>query len=158
LVRDSLLYTDGAAPSLLVVDEAGSQARSIQVPVPALDVRDAWDSLRTVMAATGRAERLNDFPEAAALEPIPVIGEVLLDSNDQVWLKHYNPSTDSYLVRGGPLFHGGRWSVLTRDGRVVAEVQMPAGFAPLDISDESIAGVYRDSLGVEYVWVLDLQK
>lgn len=51
-----------------------------------------------------------------------------------------------------------RWSVLGRDGRWLADVQLPARFAPLDAGEDYVAGVQRDADDVELVVVYRLRR
>ena len=157
LLRDSVFFTDGREPALMVLGADGATARSIAVPLSRPDRESSWDTLRATLAAQG-SRRLDDFPEAAALEPVPSIAEVLFDAEGRFWLKQYDPATDSYLARGGPLAHGGRWSVVSPEGQVIAEIDFPRQFAPVHVGARHVAGVYRSELGVEEVWVFDFRR
>jgi hypothetical protein len=158
LVRDSVFYTDGREPSLTVLDEEGLHARTITIPLAAPDLDAAWSTLRVELAARDQEQRLDAFPAGARTEPVPAVARVVLDSGERFWLKHYEPRTDSYLVGGGSRAGGGQWTVVSIDGRIQAEVEVPDGFVPLDVSERFVAGVHRDELGVERVLVLDLGK
>jgi hypothetical protein len=158
LVRDSVAYTNGLRAEVLLFGNSASENRAIPVPAAVHDVEAAWGSLRTQMATQDNAERLRDFPDVAQTEGIPAVAEMLADSEERLWLKQFDPTTDSYLLRRSPLFYGGHWTVVTLDGNVVADVTMPDGFAPVAVNETSVAGVHRDAVGVEQVWVLDLRK
>jgi hypothetical protein len=158
LVRDSVFHTDGREPVLTVLDEHGVHARSIAVPIPAPDLDAAWSALRAELTARDQVERLDGFPPGAATEPVPPIARAILDSGERFWLKHYEPRTDSYLVGGGQNARGGHWTVVNLDGTVVAEVDVPPEFMPVDVSERFVAGVHRDALEVERILVFELQK
>lgn len=51
-----------------------------------------------------------------------------------------------------------RWSVLGRDGRWLADVQLPARFALLDAGEDYVAGIQRDADDVELVVVYRLHR
>ncbi len=51
-----------------------------------------------------------------------------------------------------------RWTVFSRDGVWLGEVEMPARFVVMDIGEDYVAGVMRDELDVEYVHVYALRK
>ncbi|MEX2466239.1 MAG: hypothetical protein WD995_04980, partial [Gemmatimonadota bacterium] len=98
-----------------------------------------------------------DLPPEAEAEPVPAISEFLVDRAGNFWLKRYEPRTDATHLRKEPLA-GGRWTVVAPDGQVVGEVEVPNSFAPLDVSMDRVAGVHRDELGVERVFVYERQR
>ena len=56
---------------------------------------------------SGESERLARYPEAAQREPVPRIAEVLLDRADRLWVKRYQPRTDSHMLGGWAGARGG---------------------------------------------------
>ena len=153
LVRDSLVHTDGLTASLSVVGPEGTESRRIDVDVPEVSVTRAWDALAAALVERDQREVLDGLPAAAQAEAIPAVAEVFLDSSERFWLKHYDPVVDSHLLGGWLGASGGEWSVVDRDGALIALVQVPSGFIPLDERAGLLAGVVRDDLGVERVVV-----
>lgn len=84
-----------------------------------------------------------------------MIATSMVDRDERIWLKHYEPATDATHLRSGAMA-GGRWTLIEADGRIVAEVELPDGFAPMDATGRSVLGIHRDELGVERVRVYDL--
>ena len=157
VLGDSVFYTDGMEPALHVLGAAGTPARSFTVPIASSDLDASWSVLRRELEARDELSWIEDLsPEVEAL-PVPAVGEVMLDAHGRFWLKHYDPATDASHVRGWTV-GGGRWTVVDPDGREVASVDLPAGFAPMDASGMQVAGVQRDDLGVERVVVLELEE
>ena len=70
-------------------------------------------------------------------------------------LKRYDPATDSHWMLRQRT--GGAWLVGTTGGEVLAHVSVPDAFRLMSISGQALAGVVRDSLGVERVSVLRLE-
>ncbi len=74
---------------------------------------------------------------------LPAYSQVVLASDGHTWARLYSPDPSA----------AGRWDVFRPDGVWVGEVETPVGFVPMSISDDLMAGVWRDGLGVEYVRV-----
>ena len=153
LVRDSVFHTDGVDPGLSVMDDGGAVARRVILPLPPLNIAEAWAVLRLQLAARDEPNALEWVLEAAEREPIPRIAEVLLDDSDRFWVKRYEPRTDSHLVGGWNGARGGDWTLVRTAGDVVARITLPEGFIPLDARGDRLAGIIRDALGVERVAV-----
>lgn len=155
LLDDSVYVTDGTEPVVDVLDAEGGIVRRIRLSIPRPDLDAAWGVLRAELAARDRSEWIEDLAPGVAEEPVPVISESMVDRDGRIWLKHYEPATDAAHLRSGAMA-GGLWTVVEADGRVVAEVELPAGFAPMDATGRSVVGVHRDDLGVERVRVYEL--
>lgn len=155
LLRDSIYFTDGLDPVLSVLDVEGNPARSIELPLPRPDHEDAWNTLRRELEARDETSWLDDVTPEIEAEPVPAIAEVVFDADDRIWVKRYEPRTDAMHLRRGPP-SGGRWMVVRPDGEILAHVDLPEGFSPLDASGRRVAGVQRDGLDVERVVVFEL--
>jgi hypothetical protein len=158
VVRDTLYLTDGTTAGVSVQAPEESARDRLSIPVAPPDTRTAWAALHDALSGAGTLERLEGTPDGAEEVPIPPVARMLVDGTGRLWLKHLEPSTDSWLLgawtEGGP---GGRWSVLTTDGAEVAQVDLPAPLVPMALGEDRVAGVTRDALGVERVevWGLD---
>lgn len=162
VVRDSILFTDGLRPEIVVLDPAGAIARSIAVPVEA---PDAGAANAAVLAELGGepdsdTERVmrwtaEQFEAVPGRDVIPHLSAMLVDDRDRLWVKRYSPATDN-LWTGFPGGTGGEWWILDPDGTVVATVRAPDGLHLTDVRGDRVAGVTRDELGVERVAVYEI--
>lgn len=155
LLDDTVYVTDGTEPVVDVLGADGQVVRQIRLSIPRPDLDEAWEVLRAELAARDRSESIEDLAPGVAEESVPVISESMVDRDGRIWLKHYEPATDAAHLRSGAMA-GGLWTVVERDGRVVAEVELPDGFAPMDATGRSVLGIHRDDLGVERVRVYEL--
>ncbi len=155
LLDDSVYVTDGTEPVVDVLGADGRVARQIRLSIQRPDLDAAWRVLRVELAARDRSEWIEDVAPGVAEEPVPVISESMVDRDGRIWLKHYEPATDAALLRSGAMA-GGLWTVVEAGGRVVTEVELPVGFAPMDATGRTVLGIHRDDLGVERVRVYEL--
>lgn len=154
LLHDSVYYTDGMEPTVNVLGASGP-ARTLTLPIPAPDADAAWAVLRSALEERDQAIWIEDLPPEVASQPIPAVAAMMVDADERIWLKHYEPASDAMHLRGDAM-GGGRWTVVQPSGRVVAEVDVPDGFMPMDAQGMRMAGVQRDALGVERAQVLTL--
>lgn len=116
------------------VSEAGSQ-----------QMDEAW-TLASFRALTGD-------------ETVPVFWDFLVDGEEFVWVRDYDPRIHATNVGGlstaGP---GGEWSVLDSDGRRVTTVAIPDDFSPVSIESNYLIGIRRDELDVESVRVYRIER
>jgi hypothetical protein len=163
LYRDSVYFTDGLG-DIAVAGGNGAVARTIEVPIDPVDYGEARAQLAARMETAdvdlrppvGFLERLDlvqELNEAPEPESVPRVAEVLLDDEGRFWLKRYEPASDSHVISSFERRAGGEWWVLQPDGRVVAVIQLPDGFTPMDVRGERIVGVASDELDVERVLV-----
>jgi hypothetical protein len=73
-------------------------------------------------------------------ETLPAFYRLLVDADGRLWVLEA-PSGDSTRT----------WSVFTREGRLLATIELPNGFFPAHGGADGLLGVWRDELGVEYV-------
>ena len=129
--------------------------RTFTVPLPSPDLDAAWAALRPALEARDQTMWIENLSPEVESQPVPAVAEVMLDADQRFWLKHYDPATDATHLRGDAM-DGGRWTVVEANGELVATVDVPDGFMPMDASGMRVAGVQRDELGVERVRVLTL--
>ena len=77
----------------------------------------------------------------AVPETRPAYGALAVDRRGDVWVSTYSPTAEPARA----------WYVFSPDGRWLGEIRMPERFSVLDIGDDWILGVWRDSLDVERV-------
>lgn len=76
----------------------------------------------------------------------PRVRNLVIDRAGRPWIERFriDPADPS------------RWLVV--DGDRLSEVELPAGFRPLDIGEGYLLGAWTDELGVEQVWLLDVEE
>jgi hypothetical protein len=77
----------------------------------------------------------------------PAFTQLLADDAGRLWARRYrtpDDSAESWLV-----FDGGRW---------VARLETPVGYRVMDVRGDRVAGVWQDSLGVEFVRVYRIRE
>ncbi len=113
------------------------------VPVPA----EVIERRRSLLARSGRG-RTNAFGgELPARETFPAIRVLIEDADENLWVNH------TATGPGPPI-----WSVFLADGRLLGEVEVPAGRTLLAIGDDEALASTTDSLGVAYVHLYPLLK
>jgi len=155
MVGDTLFHSDGLGGRIEAVGAEGQLVRSFTVGLPRWDLEEAAARLESHVG-NSRAVRFPLLVEAGGVDEIPTLSDMLADSESLLWVKAYDPATDSHAV--GRRRTGGEWWVLETDGSVVSRVAMPEHFRPLDIRRDLIAGVARDELDVERVVVYELRR
>jgi len=123
-------------------------------PVTEDDLQQAIaDHLLMAGASSARDPRFEGFRrmmESAPLpEEMPSIGRLLVDALGYSWCQHYRPTNEP---------SGTMWSVFSAQGDWLGELQMPAGFRPGLIGSDYLLGVYTDSLEVQHIWKLPLNR
>ncbi|MCH7891494.1 MAG: hypothetical protein IH921_08325 [Gemmatimonadetes bacterium] len=73
---------------------------------------------------------------------------IVVDALSYLWVREYTRPSDP----------SSRWSVFDSDGYWLATIQLPDGFAPLDIGPDYVLGVWRDADDVEHVRMYELVK
>ena len=80
----------------------------------------------------------------------PAYADILVDPSGAVWLELYRGRREQDWPQA--------WLVLDADGTWLGTVGVPSGFAVMDITMESVLGVWRDELDVEHPQVLTLTR
>jgi hypothetical protein len=123
-------------------------------PVTEDDLQQAIaDHLSMAGASSARDPRFEGFRrmmESAPLpEEMPSIGQLLVDALGYSWCQHYRRAHEP-----GPT----TWSVFSPQGDWLGELKMPTGFWPGLIGSDYLLGVYTDSLDVQHIWRLPLNR
>ena len=143
---------DGPEVSIRTV--TGELSRIIRWPDSSLAVtpadREAFvqgliRSARSEAAVTRIRSRLRDYPFPSHH---PAYGNVLFDDDGNLWVE----------ASRRPSRPGNDWRVLSPSGEFLGVVSFPRGFRPMSFKRERVAGVWRDDLSVEFVWVLGIRK
>lgn len=158
LVDDSVYHVAGTEPGIVVLGEGGEVARTLELDLPIHEPGPARRVLEAALDSLGAGDRLAGIPESAWSRPVPRIAALLAGRDHRLWVKPYDPATDSWLLGSWGRHPGGAWWVVEPDGRVVARVELPDGFMLMDATRERVAGVVVDALGVERVEVRELVR
>ena len=108
------------------------------------------DDLIEFLESIGWGDRIpvgaiRDWPED---QTRPAILALRLDSAENLWAEEGREDPSAM----------GTWRVFDPSGRYIAKVRMPPRFRPFDIGTESVLGVWRDDLDVEYVQLRAIVK
>lgn len=79
---------------------------------------------------------------------LPAYGELLVDGGGNLWVAAYATTAA----------RSARWTVFDSTGRVLGGVSSPTGFEVFEIGAAEVLGVARDSLGLERVELLRLNR
>ncbi|MCG8467283.1 MAG: 6-bladed beta-propeller [Gemmatimonadetes bacterium] len=165
IVGDRILYTDGMAPEIVVVDGQGAPAESFALNIPEIDPREGRARFDEALAASDveLSPMLAEWlPTVASGHPIPRIAELLVDDQRRIWVKPYDPGTDSwifrFLGRQVGVAAGGAWAVLDAGGTEIAEASLPGSLMPTDVHGDRVAGVTVDDIGVHRAVVYQLAR
>ncbi len=157
MIGDTLFYTDGLGGVIDVVGPAGDSIRTLHVPFEGWSVREARTRLEPELDSA-LARDLDGVLDVPGTDSIPTVSALLVDEGrGHLWLKRYDPATDSHWLRTDRVT-GGEWAVLETDGRVVARISLPGGLRLMDVRGDRIAGVARDELDVERVRVYEVRR
>ncbi len=137
------------------LDMSGSPVRILRIPGYPLDLSDA-------QVAAERDARLGpprpgstsvfrllveDLPDPATR---PAYAEILVDPSGAIWLELHRGESEQDRPQ--------QWLVLDADGTWLGTVEVPRRFTVMDITMETVLGVWRDELDVEHPQVLRLTR
>jgi hypothetical protein len=155
VLHDSLVYTDGMAPSVFIRD-LDWRGREVSLPPVREDADSAWAVLRAQLAA-GNDWQLPLLAEARHSDSIPYLAGLLVDDDGAIWTKRFVTGTDALWLRFRGQVRGGSWWVVTPEAGVF-EVEVPSSFRPMEVREGRVLGVQTDSLGVERVAVFPMDE
>jgi len=145
LVGDIVFYVEGLAAEVGAVAVDGGSTRILQVPLEHWTREEAITRLETYLDSY----ELSRFREALRANPqdviTPAISDLIPGRNGQIWVKQYDPATDSHIVWRER--SGGSWLVLDGTGAIVARAQVPDGFQLLDVTEDRVLAARHDGPG-----------
>ncbi|MEX0601238.1 MAG: 6-bladed beta-propeller [Rhodothermales bacterium] len=148
--RDSVYFMNGVDGRVAIFGSSGEGvARTVEVTAPQVESSLAWAALRHKILETGRESLLERMP-APRLSHTPALAGMLVDDRGLIWVKEYDPTSDSVYF-GPPPGPGGTWLVVTPEGESVATVAMPDGIIPVQVVGDLLLAVSRDELDVERI-------
>jgi hypothetical protein len=151
VARDGFLYGTGESAEVVRYGLDGARTLFIRWnagrrPVSAADV-SAFRS-RQLANAQDRAWTESLLTQMPYPEEMPVYGEIATDSEDNLWVRRFDPDPDTES----------EWWVFASEGRLLGTVRTPAGLAVQEIGADYVVGVWRDDLGVQHVRRYALHK
>lgn len=156
IAGSQLLTAGGAAAEVRRYEASGKLSARYVLPFTSPEVTtsdvehvvDTWVAQRQygASAAVWR-EWLGRMPLP---ELRPAFDRLLVDPTGNIWLRRFLPAMDSLT---GPV-----WDVLQPDGVYLGSASTPVGLEVMVVAERAIAGVVRDSLGVEQVRIHEIRK
>jgi len=153
IAGDRFVLANSDAYSIQVWDTSGTPLQIIRLDRPSLTVGGAFDdSVAAVLRrASSEDRRLRDkkmFDLVPPPEFAPAFVALFLTHTGQLWVEDYPEGN------GSPR----RWQVFGPDGRVTARAETSVGLEVLEIGEDYLLGLVRDSMGVEQVQLNRLVK
>ncbi|HET7273813.1 MAG TPA: hypothetical protein VFI91_01450 [Longimicrobiaceae bacterium] len=155
MIGDSVVITNGMEGRVRIVGPTGEAVRTLQLAGADWTFEEAMRLVEERLEPS-EIDRFQRVKGTDGVNSVPEFSELLIDSENLIWLKLYDPATDSHWL--SRRLTGGEWIVADTGGRQIARVAMPVGFRPMDVRADRIAGVVRDELGVERVRVYALYR
>jgi len=92
-------------------------------------------------------------------EQVSVFWDLMVDGDDFLWIREYDPSLDAVPFESLVSTHGGgSWIVLDGQGARVSALAIPEDFEPKAIEADRVVGIRRDAFGVESVRVYGIVR
>ena len=146
--------SDGQAYDIAVADLAGRERRVRRVverrAVPPEEVARFVDGYIARYPKDRQPDVRNRFEQVKPASLMPTHAALSFDAAGNLWVENYRLPGEAQLPR--------MWSVFDPEGRWLGDLTLPHGLRVDEIGEAQIAGVERDSLGVEYVKVYQLIK
>jgi len=135
------------------LDGAGRLVRSIRrdvAPVEATgEMVDREISARLDNMDAGAREMLAElYAEMPKPSVLPAYGGLEVDPDGDLWVRHYSSAAD-------PVY---KWTVFDSAGRMLGDVEFPAGLTVYEIGDDYVLGRWRDEMDVDFVWLHSLTR
>jgi hypothetical protein len=135
----------------------------VRTPITASDRSALVGLLRQKLVFLGGAASAAESPNVEVCQHWPALTALRAGPDHTIWVQRRGTVSDiDALAINSPDtpegFGGSRWDVLDRDGKSLGYLQFPRGFRPHQVTDSLVYGVTTDSLGVQRVSVLRLQR
>ena len=143
--------------TISVFDLDGTPRGIWRVPLPATPLTEAARSYDPPPRRMGDGSVVPEDPYTMP-ENYPRFGRLLADRSQNLWIMAYPPVDD--MIRSWRMsnvyYHyvpdgGAEWLVVGSNGDPLARATTPAGLFPLEIGDDYVLGLAKDSLDVETV-------
>jgi hypothetical protein len=119
--------------------------------------------LRDKLTSLGGDAKAADGPNVEVWDRWPAITAVRAGPNNTIWVQRKGTVADinSMAVNSPDTpegFGGSHWDVLDAEGKLLGFVAFPHGFRPYETKGLLVYGVSTDSLGVQRVSVIQLER
>ncbi len=156
VLGDTVFVTDGLLPSLTRFSTFDSSSVAVEAGPVELLPGEAWERLAGAVDDDALRERLGATRDGPTWDSIPRFSDLLPSRGGTLWLKEYDSARDSHWVLRQRT--GGRWTVVSPGGRRIASVAMPDDFRLTAVGADRVAGISKDSLGLEHVRVYRVER
>jgi hypothetical protein len=139
-----------------VWDGAGRLARIIRVALPTVpvteDLRQQYIAAELERRHSAAQERAEQFDEASARRElndqrhapaVPAFAALLATEDGGLWVKDF--------AMPGAEPRRERWTIFDRDGRIAGTIDLPPGFTPMYVEQDTVLGVLMGDLDVPYI-------
>lgn len=106
----------------------------VQLATTKADIERAIEQESAGRGDEARARVRKSFEAMDLPKTIPAYNAMLVDAEGMVWVRDFRPSTPASVT----------WTVFTRDGKQVAEVQLPVHLTVFEIGRDYVLGKYID--------------
>jgi len=143
-VGDRILVSSGPEPEIRVM-QGDSVARSIVVdrePTSVASVRGEYQAfVEETFDAESAHQQLELLGHPAVPEYVSAFYQFVVTSDGDIWAQRTPSGSPADSV----------WDVFDSSGRLLGQVQPPAGLSIHSVDDNVVTGVWRDDFGVAYV-------
>jgi len=135
------LYRDGRLTEIYGVERSAREVTRQDIAAYEALMEDA-------IPEPQRAEYLSVADHPARPHFLPAYSHVVAAENGTVWVRIYSPD----------MFGPGTWDLFDQQRRWLGQVRTPAGFTVNQVNGDRLVGVWRDTLGVEYVRIYRMRQ
>lgn len=111
------------------------------------DVATYADLMEEALPQPERGDYLSALDHPARPRYLPAYSHVLVADDGKAWARVYSPD----------VFGAASWDVFDGQRHWLGKVRTPAGLSVYQVKGDALLGVWRDTLGVEYVRVYRVQ-
>jgi hypothetical protein len=130
--------------------------RTFEVPARPEPAERAWRALREVLREEGRESLLERMPPPQ-LQHTPALAGMIADGSERIWVKVYDPTSDSVYL-GQPPGPGGEWWVFSLEGGFLASVAVPDHVTPVWIEGDRLLAIARGPFDVQRVVIHTISR
>lgn len=139
-------------PEVVFVDSRGAPVQILRWPRQDMEVRsediEAYIGGLVDASPDRAAEVQQTYRDLEFPALLPAFGSLIVDETGRLWVEQ--------TQRPGSAANS--WTVFSAAGAPLATVELPERFIPHFVGTDRIAGVWRDELDVEYVFVFELPR
>jgi hypothetical protein len=156
VASEMLYYTKGEHFEIEAYEPNGTLVRLIRRNVVPTRIRDGDVERYAEWRVENATSNIDEegwrrvFDQSPREEFFPFIRELLVDADENLWVKHYRPDWEEELPS--------LWSVFDAAGRWLGEVEIPDGVTVFQIGADFVLGLTKNDLDVETVVMFPLTR